>query len=159
LTADVARLLTQYFPTARREIAAGGLPEPMRGWIHVSLRTLERSPPSHPLFCLTTEGPGGRLFARLFPGYAGTPTVVRLTEAMHQPSVLTLQSRGLTERQCQVLHWLMAGKRNSEIGAILGASERTISTHVETLLRRTGAETRHGAAHVARQWLSQLADA
>lgn len=157
LTADIARLLARYFPAARREIAAGGLPEPMRGWIRVSLAALRQSPPLHPLFCLSTEGPGGRLFARLFPGPAGSPTIVRLTEAVHHPSVMALRTHGLTERQCEVLHWLMAGKRNSEIGAILGASERTISTHVEALLRKTGAETRLAAAHIAREWLNQQA--
>lgn len=85
------------------------------------------------------------------------PAIVRLTEAVHQPSVLALRSRGLTERQCEVLHWLMAGKRNSEIGAILGAAERTVSTHVEAVLRQTEAETRLAAAHIAREWLSRQA--
>lgn len=155
LTPDVARVLSRYFPAARREIAQGCLPEAMRRWVRVSFLTLRKSPPLHPLFCLETEGSGGRLFARLFPGHGGSPALIRLTEAVRHPSVLTLKARGLTTRQCEVLHWLMAGKRNSEIGAILGASERTVSTHVEALLRKTGAETRLAAAHVARGWLEQ----
>jgi DNA-binding CsgD family transcriptional regulator len=52
---------------------------------------------------------------------------------------------GFTSRELEVMKWLQAGKRNSEIAIILGCSTRTIGKHVENILRKTGAETRTAA--------------
>lgn len=54
-------------------------------------------------------------------------------------------TEGLTPRESEVLRWVRAGKRNSEIGIILGISERTIEKHVERLLAKLGVETRSAA--------------
>jgi DNA-binding CsgD family transcriptional regulator len=51
----------------------------------------------------------------------------------------------LTARECEVFAWLREGKRNAEIGVILGCSPRTIDKHVQNILRKTGAETRTAA--------------
>ncbi len=60
---------------------------------------------------------------------------------------------GLTRRECEVLRWLMEGKRNGEIAIILGAQPRTISKHVEHLHAKLGVETRAAAAAEARRLL------
>ena len=52
---------------------------------------------------------------------------------------------GLTPREIEVFSWMCEGKRNSEIGIILGCSPRTVDKHVENILRKTGAETRTAA--------------
>jgi Bacterial regulatory proteins, luxR family len=44
-----------------------------------------------------------------------------------------LLSFGLTKREAEVLLWVSQGKRNSEIGEILGASARTVGKHVEKI--------------------------
>lgn len=54
----------------------------------------------------------------------------------------------LTAREAEVFAWLREGKRNSEIGMILGCSGRTIDKHVQNILRKTGAETRTAAVRV-----------
>jgi DNA-binding CsgD family transcriptional regulator len=59
----------------------------------------------------------------------------------------------LSLRQAQVLRWIAEGKRNSEIGDILGLSERTVEKHVEKIFKALNVETR-GAA--ARWWYEQL---
>ncbi|WP_305067826.1 LuxR C-terminal-related transcriptional regulator [Luteolibacter marinus] len=51
----------------------------------------------------------------------------------------------LTPREGEVFRWLREGKRNAEIGVILGCSPRTVDKHVENILRKTGAETRTAA--------------
>lgn len=56
----------------------------------------------------------------------------------------------LTAREAEVFSWLREGKRNSEIGMILGCSARTIDKHVQNILRKTGAETRTGAVRIGR---------
>lgn len=58
----------------------------------------------------------------------------------------------LTARETEVFCWLREGKRNSEIGVILGCSSRTVDKHVESILRKTGAETRTAAARFRRLW-------
>lgn len=59
----------------------------------------------------------------------------------------------LSQRQAQVLRWVAEGKRNSEIGNILGLSERTVEKHVEKIFKALHVETR-GAA--ARWWYEQV---
>jgi DNA-binding CsgD family transcriptional regulator len=52
---------------------------------------------------------------------------------------------GLTRRESEVLLWIAEGKRDAEIGRILGISPRTASKHVEGILKKLEAETRTGA--------------
>ena len=52
------------------------------------------------------------------------------------------QSRPLTKRELEVVEWIAAGKRNSEIGKILGCSSRTVQKHVQHILEKLHLETR-----------------
>jgi branched-chain amino acid transport system substrate-binding protein len=56
---------------------------------------------------------------------------------------------GLTARELDVLTLVAGGLSNPEIAAHLGASVRTVSTHVERLLGKLGQASRAGAAAVA----------
>jgi DNA-binding CsgD family transcriptional regulator len=60
-------------------------------------------------------------------------------------AVVSTDATRLTVRESEVFCWLQEGKRNSEIGIILGCSPRTIDKHVQNILRKTGAETRTAA--------------
>src|SRR5215475_4082694 len=55
----------------------------------------------------------------------------------------------LTARELDVLTLLTIGLSNTEIGAVLVSSPRTISTHVEHILAKLGQTSRTGAAAVA----------
>jgi DNA-binding CsgD family transcriptional regulator len=57
----------------------------------------------------------------------------------------------LTRRELEVLHWVSEGKRDREIAMILGASARTVQTHVARILHKLGAETRTTAARMYSQ--------
>src|ERR1043165_627069 len=50
--------------------------------------------------------------------------------------------RALTARELEVVEWIAAGKRNREIGKILGCSARTVQKHVEHILEKLQVETR-----------------
>ena len=50
--------------------------------------------------------------------------------------------RALTKRELEVVEWIAAGKRNREIGKILGCSSRTVQKHVEHILEKLQVETR-----------------
>jgi DNA-binding CsgD family transcriptional regulator len=63
-----------------------------------------------------------------------------------EASSAPLESLGLTPREAQVLYWVTEGKKNAEIGVILGTSARTVQKHLERLFRTLGVETRTAAA-------------
>ena len=52
----------------------------------------------------------------------------------------------LTPREHEILHWVREGKRDSEIGIILGISPRTAHSHLASIYRKLGVETRTAAA-------------
>ena len=51
----------------------------------------------------------------------------------------------LTKREREILRWAGEGKRNAEIGIILGVSLRTVEKHLENIFRKLGVETRTAA--------------
>lgn len=55
----------------------------------------------------------------------------------------------LSVRERQVVGWLMEGKRDGEIAAILGISVNTVHKHVQRILQKLGVETRTAAARIA----------
>ena len=50
----------------------------------------------------------------------------------------------LTKREREVVEWIVAGKRNDEIGKILKCSPRTVQKHVQHILEKLHLETRTG---------------
>lgn len=49
---------------------------------------------------------------------------------------------GVTQRECQVLSWVAAGKSDWAIGRILKISRKTVNFHVENAKRKFGVGTR-----------------
>lgn len=66
----------------------------------------------------------------------------------------SLGAIGLTPRECEVLFWVAQGKRDAEIGVILGVATKTISKHLEHLLAKLQAGTRTEAVAVAQRQLA-----
>jgi len=52
----------------------------------------------------------------------------------------------LSPRQREVFQWICEGKRDREIGIILGISYRTVTVHVRAILAKLGVENRTCAA-------------
>lgn len=57
---------------------------------------------------------------------------------------------GLTAREHQVLQRVALGETDAAIGRALGIAPRTVSKHMENILRKLGVETRTAAALQAR---------
>lgn len=56
--------------------------------------------------------------------------------------IVSAESSSLTPRELEVVEWIAEGKRNREIGEILGCSERTVQKHVQHILEKLHVETR-----------------
>jgi DNA-binding NarL/FixJ family response regulator len=70
-------------------------------------------------------------------------------------SARPLESLGLTPREAEVLLWIVQGKANSDIGVILGMSEKTVKIHVGHILEKLNVENRTSAARCALEQLSR----
>lgn len=57
----------------------------------------------------------------------------------------------LTAREADVLRWIVAGKTNREIAAILALAPGTVNRHVERILAKLGVANRTAAATLARE--------
>lgn len=62
----------------------------------------------------------------------------------------------LTNRESEVLHWVILGKTDKSIGEILGTSPRTVNKHMEHVFTKLGVETRTAAASLAVNKLRSL---
>jgi len=60
-----------------------------------------------------------------------------------------MQAFRLTLREAEVLHWVVKGKTNRDIGDILGSSPATVKKHLEHVYTKLGVETRTAAANLA----------
>ena len=77
-------------------------------------------------------------------GEAAFHVARRLLEAPDGPV-----AGALTDREREVLAWTAAGRRQVEIAAILGLSERTIENHLRRIRKRLGVATTAQAVRVA----------
>jgi len=64
----------------------------------------------------------------------------------------------LTQRESEVLHWVIQGKTNRDIGDILGMSPRTVNKHLEHVFEKLGVETRTAAATLATNRIRAVPD-
>lgn len=60
----------------------------------------------------------------------------------------------LTEREAEVLFWLLRGKTNREIAQILSMSPRTVNKHLEPIYRKLGVENRTTAVALCLQHIN-----
>jgi DNA-binding CsgD family transcriptional regulator len=72
--------------------------------------------------------------------------------ATHRPtSPAELVRLGISEREADVLYWLIEGKGNADIAAILGIAPSTVKKHLEHIFEKLGVENRTAAIMTALQ--------
>lgn len=71
-------------------------------------------------------------------GNATTPSTEQIAQACSE----------LTPREAEVMHWVILGKTNRDIGEILDLSPRTINKHLEHVFEKLSVETRTAAVSV-----------
>jgi DNA-binding CsgD family transcriptional regulator len=125
--------LRAYFPGWRN---SGELPDPVFEWARASQAELGKPGPRQPLRALTVSKSSGILYLRYFLMGAGAELYF-----MERPAVAPL----LSQREEEVLHWIAQGKRDEEIGIILGVATKTVAKHVEHVLAKLRVTNRTAA--------------
>jgi DNA-binding CsgD family transcriptional regulator len=150
-TRQAVNWLTKYFGHN------GLLPAQLRDWLkrHVSsgLKNTKDMVLASPHFSIQRESK--ILTIHLLSPAKSTEHRLLLTESDQKLHAQPLQNLGVTKREAEVLLWICQGKRNCEIAAILGTSERTVGKHIEEILRKLCVETRTAAATKAFELLAR----
>jgi DNA-binding response OmpR family regulator/DNA-binding CsgD family transcriptional regulator len=136
------KLLKDYFANPE-EVA----PEELLSWI--SDANLARRNSREPRPLLIAQG-NRRLLASFHDQTGDEEWLVVLREENDASAIESLIAAfRLTQREAEVLYWVVQGKTSNDIGEILGNSPRTVNKHLEHVFEKLGVETRTAAANLA----------
>ncbi|KGN34434.1 hypothetical protein N802_13325 [Knoellia sinensis KCTC 19936] len=102
---------------------------------------------------LDDVGTLGRIARVPQPATASTPPATNSTEA--GAGELPAPLPGLTDREREILGHVVSGSTYSEIAAALFISEKTVSSHISNLLRKTGTASRVELSRLATRVTAQ----
>jgi DNA-binding response OmpR family regulator/DNA-binding CsgD family transcriptional regulator len=139
----LARKLLQDFEVARGDAA----PELLVGWAAAAARARQEGREAPPLSVV--RGAGRLVFSLHDQGRDGEWLVALRVESDAAIVEALTQAFRLTQREAEVLYWVIKGKTNRDIGDILGTSPRTVHKHLEHVFAKLGVETRTAAAALA----------
>ena len=136
------KLLNDYFATPE-SIA----PPELLDWINAAHRARAEQRDPSPLLLATGNR---RLLASFHDQTGDDEWLVVLREENDTSAVESLIAAfRLTQREAEVLYWVVQGKTSKDIGEILGSSPRTVNKHLEHVFEKLGVETRTAAANLA----------
>jgi CheY-like chemotaxis protein/DNA-binding CsgD family transcriptional regulator len=136
------KLLKDYFANPE-EVA----PEELLAWIRDANQARRNSREARPL--LVAQG-NRRLLASFHDQTGDEEWLVVLREENDASAIESLIAAfRLTQREAEVLYWVVQGKTSNDIGDILGNSPRTVNKHLEHVFEKLGVETRTAAANLA----------
>lgn len=146
-------LLADYYGTSAPEA-----PAPVVSWLRRHLKEAEQQiePPR-----LTAECGPRRLTFRLHQQVGkddeGGDWLIVMREVSDTAIIESMSlAFKLTQREAEVLYWVVKGKINRDIGDILGSSPATVKKHLERVFAKLGVETRTAAAGMAMNRIRQL---
>ena len=155
LTPRARTLCQEFFPVRGHASAAADLPEELRSRVVAAMRQAPYAAgvdtPVPTRLVWHFDGPDHRrLKVRLAAGTTPERWQLLLEETN---AVIPAQSLGrtlrLTNREAEVLYWVMQGKTNWELGTILAISEKTAARHLENIFAKLHVENRTAAVRVA----------
>jgi DNA-binding NarL/FixJ family response regulator len=144
MTPQAAQLLAG--TVANEAAGVQSLPKPIIDWLHncISSEPYRNTPLE------MSMAAGKRLTFAYVSRVGSNDNLLRLVEGdANQDKAQLKTALGLTERESEVLLWIMRGKSNRDIGEILDLSPRTVNKHLEQIFAKLGVENRTAAAALA----------
>lgn len=138
ITARAREWLVVYFPQTKRD----SLPDEVLRWLKQRAGSPAGSCPP-----LIVAQDNRRLLVRMTER-GGDEVILTLTEESPASLKALVERLGLTEREAEVLHWVVEGKSNSETAIILDISVRTVDKHLQNVFSKLGVENRSAALRV-----------
>ncbi len=147
-------LLQEFFPGASDALLPADLQNQIGPVLARNGRALaSRASPLPERSAWQFAGPGQRrLNVRLTLGVAtgAGQWQLLLTEVGISPALRACaRVHRLTNREVEVLHWLVQGKTNAEIGTILAVADKTVGKHLEHVFAKLGVENCTSAVSLA----------
>jgi len=136
-------LIAKYMKSAAQPDS--GMPDLFHNWVsQLHLGGEKRLRP------LIVECPTGKLLFSPADIHNDEQWLIILREESEIAQIEALKAIfNLTNREAEVLHWMILGKTDKSISEILGPSPRTINKHTEHIFVKLGVETRTAAASLA----------
>jgi DNA-binding NarL/FixJ family response regulator len=137
VTPQAVAWLEAYFP---KPTSMSQLPDHLWAWVkhQVSYATLEANL-SKPQLPLRIEQAGRQLVIRLV---VEQEQYLLLLEEQTLSLSQSLGLLGLSQRETEVLFWIMQGKDNKAIAAHLTVAKSTVGKHLESIYRKLGVQSR-----------------
>jgi DNA-binding CsgD family transcriptional regulator len=139
ITPQAAVWLESYFlksPCSRQ------LPDHLWAWVkHQVMGFTENSDLPKACLPLRIEQAGKRLVIRLVVEQLGARYLL-LLEEQTLSSLNSLDLLGLSQRETEVLFWVMQGKDNKAIAAQLSVGQSTVRKHLESIYHKLGVQSR-----------------
>lgn len=147
-TDSAHRILSRYWPD--HHALETRLPRQIQQWMNQARKKVcSRKDVAHEPAPLAIETGQSRLVVRHIVYGTCAALLFEESESLFDLPVNRLVSLGLTSREAEVLRWLMQGKSNPEIAAILRISQQTVSKLLTRVYRQLGVENRHAAVSSA----------
>ncbi|HSD37722.1 MAG TPA: response regulator [Rhodocyclaceae bacterium] len=138
------KLLGEYFANAEDVTPAAII-----DWLAATTARLKADPSQTPSQLTITQS-ARRLIFVLHDQTADEEWLLVLREESDTAVIESLIAAfRLTQKEAEVLYWVIKGKTNKDIGDILGSSPRTVHKHLEHIFEKLGVETRTAAANLA----------
>lgn len=141
-TTKARELWRHFYPNEAMNEA--GVPTPVMGWLRTNLPSPGNGASSSVNASLATIAGEAKLEMRLLPSPLGG-LILSVEQSNVSPRPHFQPIPQLTERENEVLKWMLEGKRNAEIATILDLSTRTVEKHVQAVLAGLDVENRASA--------------
>lgn len=141
----LARQLLEKYMTSENEMPTQDTPEALQHWVMQLHQGGGKRLRRH-----IVNKPSGRLIFNPADLQSEEQWLIVLREESETAQIEALHAIfNLTNRESEVLHWVILGKTDKSIGEILGTSPRTVNKHMEHVFTKLGVETRTAAASLA----------
>jgi DNA-binding NarL/FixJ family response regulator len=125
----------------------GDTPDALAAWL-AATASARRAGQPHPVLTVQ-QGATRLIFSAVDAGDSEHWMIVLREESDAAQMQALMALFKLTQRESEVLNWVIKGKTNRDIGDILGTSPRTVNKHLEHVFVKLGVETRTAAATLA----------